>query len=100
MAARPVSGPRLEAIGELAVPGDGQLAHALRVRPILGLNSLVQDLQLGVLVLQHVLFARDACLELENRLLIAALRDGFEQLLRWAKRLLELASDSCDRLCS
>src|SRR5215813_7268815 len=75
----------LEAVCELPMPSDDQLAHALRVRPILGLDSLIQELQLGLLVLKHVLLSRDLCLQLENRLLIRGLRDRVDQLLNRSK---------------
>ena len=54
-------------------------------RRLLGLRRLVQDAELGRFVLQHALLGLDACLQVENRLLILSPRDGIDQLLNRLK---------------
>src|SRR5215469_11594770 len=93
---------RLKTGFELAVPGDCQLVQSLRVRELLCLQSLVQDLQLGLLVLKHAYLSRDARLQIQRGLLVPGCRDSVYQLLdcgeptaRIRETLLAYALQSC-----
>jgi len=76
-----VSGSRLKASLEATLPVDHTLSLLLTNQRFLRLSGLVENLKLGLLVLQHALFRADSGLQFQDALLIVGSCNGRDQLL-------------------
>ncbi len=75
----------LKAAAELTVSGYRQLARMLRGGPLIGLQSLIQHLLLGVLVLQHRVLGGDPRRKVQRGFLVGGAAHGVDQLLQIGK---------------